>query len=221
MSAHTRARYVRAYARADFSACSCALCGSKDPLEWDHTQALSTSFQEQTFQPICTQCHMNKTTDEPKNFGDPLASVFNPTVWKNYIETPRPPPLIHKVADYGSLNGCAMVDVRRCRKRALEMCSHPIPIFSCLDDIQNRTEYELGDLNFINRVATDPITQYGYTGPGWITRSLAEWFLHCGVIAWCHIPYVLNATARLPANTFERPLAKMESTDGETFSFRN
>ena len=60
---------------------ACALCGAKENLEWDHITALSTSFGEQAFEPICAQCHNQKTCDEPRNFdSDPLVSHFCPGV---------------------------------------------------------------------------------------------------------------------------------------------
>ena len=117
---------------------ACALCGAKENnLEWDHVAALSTSWSEQEFEPLCAQCHTQKTADEPRNFDqDPLASHFCPSVWEAYVESPRPPPLIHKPQEFGSLDGLFIADVRRCRKSALEFCIHEVPVFSPLDDVE-------------------------------------------------------------------------------------
>jgi 5-methylcytosine-specific restriction endonuclease McrA len=124
---------------------ACALCGAKDELEWDHIVALSTSFGEQAFEPLCGQCHSAKTMEEPRSFGgDPLESHFCPAVWKAYVESERTPPLIHKVAAYGELEGCWIADVRRCRRNALLHCAHEIPVFSCLDDVRPMQDMVLG-----------------------------------------------------------------------------
>ena len=85
-----------------------------------------------------------------------------------------------------------------------------IPVFSPLDNVEIRTTYELGDLNFVTKRAGDCIRQLGYTGPGWQHRSLTEWLLYVGVINWQDIPWKLTATGRLPADVFRKPLETME-----------
>ena len=44
----------------------CAECNGIGELQWDHITALSTSFGEQRFHPLCTTCHQNKTATEPR-----------------------------------------------------------------------------------------------------------------------------------------------------------
>lgn len=80
------------------------------------------------------------------------------------------PPVIHKAGVYGVLEGCWISDVRRCRKSALLHCAHEIPVFSPLDDVQPMRDTTLGDLNFVTKVPSEPITQLGYTGQGWQHR---------------------------------------------------
>ena len=128
--------------------------------------------------------------DEPRDFdSDPLVSHFNSQVWENYVMSERPPPLIHKQKQVGeTLDGLYIVDVRRCRKRALEFNVHEVPVFSPLDDVQRMTDYALGDINFVTLPATDCVKQFGYTGPGWQHRAQTEWLLYAGVIGWVDIP---------------------------------
>ncbi len=188
----------------------CVSCGERGRVEWDHTTALSTSFGEQVFEPLCPQCHAQKTSDEPREFDcDPLASHFNSRVWEKYVMTERPPPLIHKHKEVGE-NKCLIADVRRCRKRALEFNVHDIPVFCPLDDVQRMVDYTLGDINFVTLTPTDCVKQLGYTGSGWQHRAQTEWLLYAGVITWTDIPWKLTATGRLPHDVFRKPLETME-----------
>ena len=52
------------------------------------------------------------------------------------MEGPKLPPLLYQSRKLRTLKGCKIADVIRCRKRALEFCAHPIPVFSPLDDPQ-------------------------------------------------------------------------------------
>ena len=53
--------------------------------------------------------------------------------------SPRPPPLVYRVrALPESLEGFEIADVVRCRKRALELCAHPLPMFCALDQIREQ-----------------------------------------------------------------------------------
>ncbi len=188
---------------------TCALCGERGRLEWDHRERFSESFGAQEFQPLCKACHADKTATEPRLEGDLLASHFETTVWDAYVMSPRPPPLCWK-AKAGAVEGCRIADVRRCRKRALEHNIHEVPVFSPLDSVQP-TDTVLGDIVYCAREALNPVRDLGYTGPGWMHRCQAEFLLHHGIITWADLPYKLTATGRLPADIFRRPLAQMEA----------
>ena len=191
---------------------ACAMCGSHGQLEFDHIARLSESYGEQVFQPLCAECHREKTTHESRMYdGDQLASHFELEVWKQYVESPRPPPLVTRLRQCDSA-GAEIADVVRCRRSALVYNVHPLPVFCPLDDIQAREKCELGDVVF----ATKPVanrnqsTLLGYTGPGWIHRVQAEWLLHTNVIRWEDISHTLTATAHLPAGLLAGPLETME-----------
>ena len=77
---------------------------------------------------------------------------------------------MHKAGDYGDLDTCWIADVKRCRKNALAQCAHEILVFSTLDDVQPLRHMVLGDVNFVTKAPSDPITQLGYMGPGWQHR---------------------------------------------------
>jgi hypothetical protein len=195
---------------------ACTLCGERAQLEWDHTHRFSESFGEQAMLPLCKACHTSKTATEPHSVEpDPLASHFEQAVFENYVMSPRPPPLVWKAKAFQEIEGCKIVDVRRCRKRALEFNVHPIPVFCPLDDIQP-TDTSLGDIVYVSKPSKCFVRDLGYTGPGWMHRVQAEFLLHHGVLTWADIPYKLTATGRLPADIFKRPLAQMEAAWGES-----
>ena len=132
---------------------ACALCGAKGvQLQLDHKVRLTQSFGPQdaeSFWPICVPCHSSKTSQEPQSYeADVLASSFNPHVWTTYVDSPRPPPLVYHFEDApDGLEAVYIADIIRCRKRALEMSTHEIPVFCVYDDWQVRVAPELGDIN--------------------------------------------------------------------------
>jgi hypothetical protein len=192
----------------------CAICGGPSSgFEWDHVARHAESFGEPEFQPLCPQCHKEKTATESRSLDtDLLASSFDPSAWEQYVLSPRPPPLVYRVrALPPSLEGFEIADVVRCRKRALELCAHELPMFCALDQIRERTELELGDLCFLTARYKHFVHQLGYTGPGWVHRVQAEFLLHHGVIAWTDISHVFSATAHYPADLLAAPLREMEA----------
>ena len=198
----------------------CALCNStSDFLEWDHVERYSESFEQTSFQPLCPECHREKTQKEPRSFDqDPLLSHFEKEVYNQYVKSPRPPPLVHRAKELGDegIAGCEIADVQRCRKRALQFNVHDLPIFSPLDDIRVRTRPELGDICFLTKTYKSCVSQLGYTGPGWYHRCQVEWLLHTGTVTWDDITHILTATAHYPADLLRRPLEMMEEAwDGD------
>ena len=195
----------------------CALCGgagdSFDSFEWDHKVSLATCLEEQTpdaFWPLCPTCHAQKTCDESRAWdSDILASQFERGVWEQYVDSPRPPPLVWRYKACGDVAGCEIADVRRCRKRALEFNVHPVPVFSPLDRAEPVQDCVLGDINYVDRPQTDVVRQLGYT-PGWQHRVQTEFLLHMGIIGWGDVKYRLTASAHYAADIFRRPLRLME-----------
>ena len=200
----------------------CAQCGSRGELEWDHICRLSESHGPQEFQPLCVECHREKTDHEARTYdADQLASFFEKEVWEQYVASPRPPALVHKLKQDAAaeLAELEIADVIRCRRSALLYNAFPLPVFCPLDDIQIRTSLVLGDLNFVTKklpARASLVSYLGYTGPGWQHRVQTEWLLHTGVIKWEDISHVLTATAHLPAGILAEPLRKMEAAwEGE------
>ncbi len=196
----------------------CAMCGAKGELEFDHIARLSESYDEQQFQPLCVECHREKTTSEARMYDDDqLASHFEREVWEQYVTSPRPPPLVAKLRNINDVEDLEVADVVRCRRSALLYNVHPLPICCPLDDIQVRTKPELGDLVFATKASPRHLASgLGYTGPGWMHRVQAEWLLHTGVLTWDSLSHTLTATAHLPAGLLSEPLRVMEEAwDGD------
>ena len=157
--------------------------------------------------------------------GDQLASHFELEVWKQYVASPRPPPLVAKLRDCkGDATVAHVADVIRCRRSALLYNVHPLPVFCPLDDIRSldrptiplEPQYcqTLGDINFVTKVLAQRqnfSSLLGYTGPGWQHRVQTEWLLHTGIITWDDISHTLTATAHLPASLLAEPLEIMEN----------
>ena len=74
-----------------------------------------------------------------------------------------------------------------------------------------RTEYKLADFNYIVRKASNPVLQYGYTGPCWAHISLASHLLYYGVIDWSDITHCYTSKGHLPAGLFTKPFRTMEA----------
>ena len=193
----------------------CAACGAaSSQLEWDHVARLSDCFgAAQAFQPLCSACHREKTDTESRSLDtEILASSFSLSVWQQYVQSPRPPPLVFRMrALPEDLRGFEIADVQRCRKRALELSAHELPMFCVLDDIAQRAEPVLGDLNFVTAKYRHCVHQLGYTGPGWQHRVQTEFLLQHGVISWADVSHTLTATGRYPADLLQAPLREMEA----------
>ena len=89
-----------------------------------------------------------------------LTSCFNPMTWNAYIIGKRLPTLIYKNSYQEASNDNHIVDIIRCRKRALEFSAHELPIFCVLDDVKPLgSDLQLGDFNFVTRKYVSFISQ--------------------------------------------------------------
>ncbi len=101
------------------------------PLKRDHIARHSESYGEQLFQNLCPQCHREKTDAESRTHDeDHLASHLEKRVWEQYVHSPRPPPLVHRVKAVKSLTGMVIADVKRCRKRPWSSTCTPCLCFA-------------------------------------------------------------------------------------------
>ena len=209
---------------------ACAECGEAlTEIEWDHVEPLRQlpAGSEQKFQALCPACHGEKSQREGGSFG--LESRFSRRAWKEYVESPRPPPLVWQphaaggtcggpeMKDAGGACGAVEIDVRRCRQNALRHSAHDFPVFCPLDSIAQAREGVLADFSYVvlrdarkSRLSTLP-----FVGDGWYHRVAVEFGLHHAIIRWVDVLWSFSATGRVPKDAFEAPLAKMEAAWGE------
>lgn len=198
----------------------CALCGGifDNDIEWDHRNPLQQTIRGQAtnWQAICASCHVEKTGLEGKQ-DRTLESTFSLPVWKEFVESPRPPPIVTCLHAWGKETETLELDVRRCRRNALAISAHHFSVFSPLDSITASQEGTLGDFSF---VALDPRKKslaklLPYTGPGWYHRVAVEHLLHYGQITWQDISHSLSSTGRVPPECLAEPLKQMEEAWGD------
>ena len=193
----------------------CHVCG--DPLtshtEFDHIVRLGLRTGEKKFQALHASCHAAKTTDEEKRLNDhPLTSHFSNCTWASLCNAPPLQVLTFCAKEVQALRqGALILDVRRCRKRALEFCADDLAVFSPLDSAVEVNDFQLGGFMFVNAPCSTFTRQYGYSGPGWIHKCLARWLLHVNVIQWKRVRYCLTATAHLPHSCLREPLEIIEN----------
>ena len=199
----------------------CALCGGifDDDVEWDHANPLQQTIKGQVvkWQAICASCHLEKTGLEGKQ-DRTLESTFALPVWKDFVESPRPPPMVTWLHAWGGeAEETLELDVRRCRRNALAVSAHHFSVFSALDSITPSREGTLGDFSFVSlSPKTKNLTSLlPYTGPGWYHRVAVEHLLHYGVATWQDISHSLSATGRVPPECLVEPLRLMEEAWGE------
>ena len=68
------------------------------------------------------------------------------SVHEAYVQSPRPPALVCKLAKCDPDRICHGVDVVRCRKNALANATFPLPVFSPLDSVEPSRDGHLADL---------------------------------------------------------------------------
>ena len=202
----------------------CAQCGDlgnefNNTLELDHPCPLRAGGDnEQALIPLCSNCHSHKSyleclTPFQEN---PLANVFEQSVYKAFHESPKPKQAVQQL--HAPISQATVeIDTIRCRKSALEHNKHPLPIFSPLDQIQQLDTCTLGDYCFVDKDVEilDPATYarlLPYSGPRWYWRESVQYMLSTGVIRWSDIKYTLTTTAHLRHDFFANIFATIEET---------
>ena len=131
-SAATRAQILEVQNNA------CNLCGAtfQGDLEWDHVTPLHSTCQgiEQVFQGLCSVCHAEKTTLQG-NSGHTLVSRTSMHVWREYVASARPPPLVWSPHSHTETEKLCELDVIRCRRNALLHCPYELPVLCPFDSI--------------------------------------------------------------------------------------
>ena len=190
---------------------TCAVCGnSGTQMARDHIIPLSLRGGCQG-QLLCAQCHNDKTTAESlmnkhhrgKSL-NPMLSFFNPHVWKHFVEKNKPLQVVKRFKE--PTDQALLVDVARCRRRALTNPNWGIPVFSALDEIEEAKDLE-GDFFYIKR-ARDSLGVL-FTGARWYHKCVAEQLLHTHMCTMKDIPWKIKATGHLK-DAFAAPFRAIE-----------
>ena len=99
-------------------------------LQLDHPSPLRDhGDNDQDLVPLCNQCHSHKSYLEALTpfQENPLASVFEPSVYDAFVCSPKPKQAVQQLHMPRS-NNLTEIDVRRCHRSALEQNKHPIPV---------------------------------------------------------------------------------------------
>ena len=140
----------------------CSICGDKgdsfsNQLELDHPVPLrDCGDNEQSLVPLCRNCHNHKSyleclTPFQEN---PLASVFEKSVYEAFHESPKPRQAVQQL--HQPTQNALQIDAVKCRRNALQQNLEPLPIFSPLDQIRAMDSCVLGDYNYIDKRGGDP-----------------------------------------------------------------
>ena len=216
---------------------SCALCGDTlgEDTQFDHKIALHEAMGEQTteeFQALCGECHIAKSTREPRAYTGVLRSRFSSRVWEAYVKSPKQPLALFK--DEATPDIPAMrhgtdplvpsnyaVDIRRSRYNALYHCEY-LPVFTPLDEIRPVSpEEELPDLIYLE--PPPPTTMeticlsLPLAGPMWYPRPVIQYCLHMGVLTWSDLLYGITATGRYPRDNIRQALNEMDHAWGDAW----
>ena len=121
----------------------CQECG--DPgntwdnvLQIDHPLPLRDfGDNEQEYNVLCHQCHGHKSYLEALTpfQENPLASVFEPSIYESFVQSPKAKQAVQQL-HVPKNQTPAEIDVRRCRRSALEQNQYPLPVFSLTDEIK-------------------------------------------------------------------------------------
>ena len=179
----------------------CALCGEEGQLEFDHQPPVRQVLagQPQEFRGLCRHCHQEVT--EAQGGTIRLESRFSKPAWRDYVMSPRAPPLIWQPEKPGEDLPVCEVDVIRCRRNAL---MHPAvaewPVFCALDSIRPQVTQELSDFSFVTGVRDrrkSRMSVLPYVGQMWYARPSVEFMLHHGIIGWQDISHTFSASGRV------------------------
>ena len=99
------------------------------------------------------------------------------SVHEAYVQSPRPPALVCKLAKCDPDRICHGVDVVRCRN-ALANATFPLPVFSPLDSVEVSRDGHLADLTYVELHRDDRqalLRKLPYLGRGWYSKPAAAY----------------------------------------------
>ena len=131
----------------------------------------------------CAICHAEKTALQGKQ-ARTLVSRTSMHVWREYVATDRPPPLVWCPHAHTETENLCELDVIRCRRNALLHNPYELPVLSPFNNITPPRHGHLADFNYVQlsrRGRYSVLSTLPYVGPMWYHRVAVEHMLHCGI----------------------------------------
>ena len=193
----------------------CKLCSAPIELgccEFDHVVPVHQALegQPQVLQALCLECHRTKTLLESSRTSC-LESRVCRSVHEAYVQSPRPPALVCKLAKCDPDRICHGVDVVRCRKNALANATFPLPVFSPLDSVECSRDGHLADLTYVDLHRDDRqalLRRLPYLGR--YSKPAAAYLLDTKQATWDDFKWSLDATAHVEPRCLAQALEAME-----------
>ena len=201
----------------------CAMCKQAEIEEFDHTKPLSSTYRGeiQMFRGLCMPCHVECTKFESDKVL--IRSSLSPYGCEAYMQSARAPNIqfVNKVEQQVKDLSLQCVDIKRCRWSAVRHYDDTyFPVFCVLDNIKERVEPILGDLNYIEvkdkqRLAESDehpcvLTELPLYGSGWYPKIVAAHALNHHIVTWEDIKLTYTATGRIPRESVEMALDIIE-----------
>ena len=163
---------------------TCAECGKPlEAVEFDHIQALADGggHGQDNLRGICPPCHLEKTKAERLTTYD---NAWYSVMQADTLDAMQATKIQQLVCGDGKAN-CLELDIRKCRRWAVEKAESPLPVACILDAIAPYSG-EAADFVFVDAGPPDTKDYANfsvYQGPCWMTWELAAWGLEQGVCA--------------------------------------
>ena len=201
----------------------CQACGDLgdtwgNVLQLDHPSPLRDhGDNDQELVPLCNQCHSHKSYLEALTpfQENPLASVFERSVYEAFHESPKPRQAVQQL-HAPPRTGAVEIDVIRRRRSALDKNDEPLPICCPLDQIKE-CNLTLGDYCYVdtNTAILDPV-RYArllpYSGPRWYWKGSVRYMLDHGIVRWPDIKLTMTASAHIPPDFIRHIFDTIEQT---------
>ena len=149
------------------------------------------------------------------NVEDPNAymSRFSAETFAGFAMSRKPTQVVCNLHEKLPNLQCMEVDVRSCRLAGIiEANTHPICIFSPLDEFEKAEEGVIADYNWVDLGnVRSPLLTYIYDGPRWYCAASVKFMMSHGLCRWQHIYLHFNATTHRPAGDLASKFKKMRN----------
>ena len=137
----------------------------------------------------------------------PYMSRFNEETWEGFVYSRKPMQVVCNLHEQLPNTPILHCDVKSCRYNGIvEANTHPIPIFSPMDEFKTPVPYTLNDYMWVDGPVRSLLGSYCYDGPRWYSKAECQFMLEIGVCKWPDFKLSFEATAHRPASDLARKL---------------